>query len=144
MKNVIFILMITFVLNANATANVDECTPNLTKFDVCEEARSVAEELAPQLPIQLNSNLKITEVLALGPTLIWNVWLSYDQSFLEAKATQGGVDLDFIKQRMRAATQHNLCKSEPTRAFIALGGNIQYNYMFNDGFKFISVNVTEC
>jgi hypothetical protein len=120
----------------------DECKPNLIGFDVCQKVREVADNMAPQLPMRMSSEILIDKVIALQKMLILTAILSYDESYLKAEVQKGGITMEDLLNNLKKATAKIVCQPKSaTAALIRLGAQIQYRYYFHDMTPYAVVDI---
>lgn len=126
----------------------NECKPNLTGFDVCQKVRELADNLAPQLPMKMNSNISLDRVFAVQSMLVLTAILSYDEAYLKTEVQKSGVTMDDLLDSLKKTTIKNVCQQpkSPITALVRLGGQIQYQYYFSDMIYYTSVDInrTSC
>lgn len=124
--------------------NGDACHPNLTGFDVCKKARQISGELSTMLPFKMDPMTTMFGVESKGTTVTMSArWAMSVKQLRSAMATDG-LGESALQERMRQSTQNIVCGNELTRAFIGLGGGIQYNYYTQDSSRIATVRVSKC
>ena len=121
----------------------DECRPNLIGEDMCAHAREMQQKMSQNLPQQLNSNMTLTKILAVGPELVLYVQFSYDRLYLENLAA-GKITMEALADKLNVSTQTILCEQRTTAAFFHLGGKVRYSYSFSDNSPYMDVEVGHC
>jgi hypothetical protein len=86
-----------------AHAQEAACLSPMTRFDVCQHAREMQEGFAPSLPMQLNSNMALERVAAIGPRVVFYTTWSTSSTDLEAALRNAKTNEDAIKDRMVSA-----------------------------------------
>ncbi|MDX7275482.1 hypothetical protein SJ322_24890 [Serratia marcescens] len=125
-------------------AQADTCMPNLIKEDMCKVASNLAIEGKNSIPIKISENMQITDIKSENVRLILTASLSYDLSYLEETYQHDDKKLKQAKDYGREYAKNNACNKKPTRSFINLGGQIEYDYVFNDGSIYDVVTITSC
>ena len=111
----------------------NECQPNLIGFDVCEKIKEVADNLAPLLPMKMNSRISLDRVMALQEMLILTAILSYDEDYLKSEVQKGGITMEELLDNLKKATVKLVCQPKSAAsALIRLGAQVQYQYYFRD------------
>ena len=119
------------------------CSPKGT--DVCKIARRMANDLAPQLPMQLSSQLSMQTVVAVKGNFLMTAKLEYDNTHLQSILINSGISDDEMIKTMHRHAKSGICQpSSSTRAFIDLGGVVSYQYRFNDGSIYTQVQINTC
>jgi hypothetical protein len=131
----VFVTLLAAISSSLAAARANDavnCKPNLTGFDICEQARSIQQAMAPNLPMQLNANITLQQALAVGVRLsmvaIWNM----DDAALSSFLATSGYTKEAFSERMQALTQNSVCSQPVTAAFVRLGGEVDYVYKTTD------------
>ena len=120
----------------------DECKPNIIGVNVCKEARKIADNLAPLLPMKMSSQISLDKVMAIHNLLMLTVILGYDESHLKASAQQDNITMDDLIKKFKSTIAKNLCITKsPVLSFINLGGKVQYQYFFSDMIYFTSIEI---
>lgn len=71
--------------------------------------------------------------------------LEYDNEHLQAMLINSGVSGDEMIKTMHRHAKSGICQpGSPTKAFIDLGGVVDYQYRFNDGAMYTQVQITSC
>lgn len=140
----IAIALTTACLSAVSYAQEDACLSPTARFDVCQYAREVQEGTASSLPMQLNANMVLERVAAIGPRVAFYAAWSASSADLETALLNARTSEKAIKEGMVTQTRTMVCGQETTAAFIRLGGEIQYLYRLSDGAPFMSVLVDRC
>jgi hypothetical protein len=122
----------------------DRCVGESQKEDICLEAKTIAGEIAKQLPLIMSDNMIWESVLAIENTIQGHLRLSYDKESLEKALAESGSDIETAKSAMYYAAQAVCTEGSPTRSFIDMGGAMRYIYEFVDGEEFLTVNVDQC
>lgn len=134
---------VLFTLPIFSYAN-DICFKNLIKEDMCAYASKVASEAGKSLPIKLNDNMSIISVNSIFNKLLFVAHLNYNHEYL-SKIYKGDVNLERkLKDTMRNYSKSSICTDRQTRAFVGLGGEIEYRYVFSDGNVFDTYAITSC
>ena len=120
----------------------DNCFTQFSDTNICEFAKKVQKELAPNLPMQLSQNLIIRSVSAVGPELGANAVLKYTEQYLNEQLAVAGRSRDSVDSQMKQMTINMVCSSAGLEAFVGLGGTIVYQYNFVDGNKYLEIIVT--
>ena len=136
------ILITSLVLSTNAMAS-EVCNTN--RFDVCKKAREISDEMAKNLPMQLNKNLSIHKISAIHNMISITALLAYDKATLDAALKQSNISQKSMEEIMMNSAKDSICISTPeTNAFIGLGGAVQYIYKFIDGTTYSTINIESC
>ncbi len=122
----------------------DECIPNLINEDMCAYAVKLVNQIKRDLPVDLSNNIKLTDVKAERRKLIFIVTFPYDFNVLKDAVNNDKNIIEKSKIISRETMDKTLCTSKATRAFINLGGEIQYDSFFSDGISYDSFTVTSC
>ncbi len=122
----------------------DHCVGETQKENVCLEAKTIASEIAKQLPLRMSDTMIWESVLAIENTIQGHLFLSYDKESLEQSLEDSGSDLETAKSAMYDAARAVCAEGSPTRSFIDMGGAMRYVYGFADGEEFLTVNVDQC
>lgn len=125
-------------------AQADKCMPNLIKVDMCKVATSLASEGKNSIPIKISENMQITDIKSEDSRLILTASLSYNLPDIEEAYQQDEKKIEQAKSYGRTYAKNNACTKKPTRSFINLGGQIEYDYVFNDGSIYDVVTITSC
>lgn len=138
------LLLVATLLLSPLSALADECIPNLVDMNVCNFAKEMQQKAAPSLPMQMSQNLMLEKIMAFGPRLVMSsVWkLSKDD--LEKNLVMNSMTMGGLAEKMRGMTQTLVCGREEPRAFVRLGGEVEYSYMTQDGHPITSVVIKEC
>jgi hypothetical protein len=137
-------LIATIFLLGPSYAIADECTPNLTKQDMCIYAKKIAGELQKELPIKNSENLYITEVKTENTRVIITGEMKNTRNALEKAYNNNYANIEKAKGILRSNAKQAVCLDKYLTSFIDLGGVIQYEYAFSDGKLFDIVAVTSC
>ncbi|HDU8661597.1 TPA: hypothetical protein RG707_001371 [Serratia liquefaciens] len=137
-------LIATTLLLWTSFSQAENCMPNLIKEDVCKAAASLAKEGKHSIPIKVSENMQITDIKAENNRLIMTASLSYNSQYLEEAYQHDEKKLEHAKLYGRKHAKNNACTKKPTRSFINLGGQIEYDYVFNDGSIYDIVTITSC
>ncbi|MGQ6630770.1 hypothetical protein ACUNDV_23885 [Serratia sp. IR-2025] len=132
------------ILLCASFAHADKCMPNLVKEDMCKVATKLAMEGKNSIPTKISENMQITDIKSENVRLILTASLSYNLSSLEEAYHHNEENIEQAKNYMRKYAKNNACNKKPTRSFINLGGQIEYDYVFNDGSIYDVVTVTSC
>ena len=119
------------------------CSPKGT--DVCKMARKMAHEMAPLLPIRLNSNLVVQTVVAVKGSISITAILEYSKSHLERLLSSSGMNNNEMLKIMNKHAKDGFCQpNTPNKSFIDLGGVVEYRYRFNDGSIYTQQRIDSC
>lgn len=128
----------------SSAAQADDCIKGLTKFNVCKEARQIADELAEMLPMKLSKNISWESVMAVKGSLLAHYRLSYDLAHLKSKYAEAGMKIEDAKKAL-AKQAYNVCNQDSSaKSFVNLGGKLIYIYSFVDGERFTEVTISSC
>ncbi|HEA2991436.1 TPA: hypothetical protein RVQ02_004336 [Escherichia coli] len=134
---------VLFILPIFSFAN-DICFKNLINEDMCAHANKIASEAGKSLPIKLNDNMSIVSINAILNKLLVVAHLNHNNSYL-SKVYNGDVTLENkLKSVMRNYSKSSICSNRQMKAFIHLGGEIEYRYVFSDGNIFDTYAITNC
>ena len=136
-----------FIVLANiSTAQANECFSEFSNFNICDAARKIQTEIAPNLPMQLSQNLFLTKVTSFGPQLNLYANLGYDEKYFEDALSSQGASRIVVENYMKLIAKNKLCTDEVTEAFLGFGGTIFYDYSFIDGVTYMqfSVDINNC
>lgn len=141
MKIILFYLI--FIFPAVAFAD-NACIPNLIKEDMCVSAKKITTAMQKELPVKITENMVITTATAEQRRVILTASLSYN---LDTLIDMAGGDKEFIAKARainKKVSRKTICENREIRAFINLGGEVQYDYIFNDGSVYDIVTITSC
>ena len=122
----------------------DECFPNLIKFDICAQARTIQSKMASTLPMRLNAEITLQHIIAIGSRLSMTVVWHLSNSKLQSRMSAASMSRDDLKAKMEAQTDSMVCGDDALAAFVGLGGEIQYVYRTEDAVPVYSPLVTTC
>lgn len=132
-----------FILPIFSFAN-DICFKNLIKEDMCAHASKISSEAGKSLPIKLNDNMSIISINAILNKVLFVARLNYNHDYLSS-VYNGDVSAEKkIKSIMQNYSKSSICTNKQTNAFVGLGGEIEYRYVFNDGNVFDTYTITSC
>jgi len=114
------------------------------KYNMCEKARNLQEELAPQLPQHLSKTLILRSVSTYNNIVILNALLLYNREYLEETLKTYNRTMSSINAQMNDMTKKTVCSLPFTNTFVVLGGEIMFNYNFQDGESYLQIEVNEC
>ncbi len=120
------------------------CTPNLIEFNVCEYASNLAEEIADKLPVQHSPDLQWRGVHPEGNLIRAYLQWQVTDTTMQRMLNQGGMTIDDLQVRMIAATNALACSDDVLRAFINLGGVMEYQHRNLDITEVAIIPVNEC
>ena len=129
----IIMIMLVVALPSLTLANQQLCTANLLKFNICEQAKQLAEEENKNLPYMIAERVQIVSFTANLNVLSQGIKLLYDRTFFEKAIIQQGRSLDEMKNQMFENSKRIACDVEVSRAFIDSGGHMRFLYEFADG-----------
>lgn len=141
MKIILFYLI--FIFPAVAFAD-NACIPNLIKEDMCVSAKKITTAMQKELPVKITENMVITTATAEQRRVILTASLSYN---LDTLIDMADGDKEFIAKARainKKVSRKTICENREIRAFINLGGEVQYDYIFNDGSVYDIVTITSC
>ena len=125
-------------------ADSPDCMSKARVVNVCDLAKNIEAQLSSHLPIKMNQDMQMTSVVAIEKRiLILANWFMTKDEF-QNRLTQNQTTIDELRQKMDAATKESVCSSSVSRAFVDLGGELQYNYQTSDGYNFASPVVSMC
>jgi hypothetical protein len=108
--------LIIFILMPCASLAKDECTPNLVDYDVCKDARKLADEFAKLLPMRMSQDMMLEKVFAIQNMVSLTAVLGYEKQYLESVASQGGVTMEVLEGKMRKSTMAYICQPKSSTA----------------------------
>lgn len=111
----------------------DKCKPNLIDFNVCEEAKKIANELAKDLPTKSNNGLLLERAAANEVTVSIFAVLGYDKKYLQSEIKKNNFSEKELEKRLEQGTLNSMCRRDKRIiSFLNLGGKIKYEYLFQD------------
>lgn len=145
MKATVGITTLGLIFSGTVALGQDnECFAEGSSFDVCESAKRLQEEAAPELPMTVSSDLIMDAVVAVGPEVTFGVRWKSNWEQLQAKMVLNNKDVDALSEELQRNADNAVCSSKVMRAFVTLGGQIAYAYRSSDGFNFFTARVAEC
>ena len=138
-----FLAVLFFVLLANEAFS-DECLSRFTKYDVCAAARKMQEEIAPSLPLAINSNMVFESALAIGPRFTMLVRWNAKTAKMNELLAASNMTKDDLTKKIQAQTRAMVCGQQAIAAFVRLGGSVQYSYKTLDGEPVATVVIDKC
>lgn len=141
-KTLIYMALSIFPLCASA--DINKCTPNLTKQDMCIFAKKLADEFQKELPIKISDNISLTEVKTENTRVIITGEMKVTSYQFERNLNNNHTNIDKVKDILRSNAKESTCLSKQLTSFINLGGIIQYEYVFSDGKLLDIIAVTSC
>lgn len=120
------------------------CTNNILEFDICEDAKRIADERSQQLPYKMSDRVQVVSFTANKNILSQGVKLLYNRSFFENAIIQQGRSLDDMKMQMFENSRDITCLNETTKAFVEFGGHMRFLYEFSDGEYLFEFYVSVC
>ena len=142
MRSISTVLMVAMASHAGAQQQM--CTNNIIDYNICDEAKRIAKEDGEHLPQALSETVTLLSLTAEGNVLTTTVQLQYDRTYFELALIKEGQTYEDIKRRMFNNSKDISCMSEPTRAFIGLGGHTRFEYQFKDGDFLFDFYVSVC
>ena len=112
------------------------CISRSAGVDLCEMARAVEREVAPQLPAKVHPNATFQSVSAVGTRIVVT-------GVLHA-ARRNDPALQKLRAIMPGVTRSLLCRRDPTASFVRQGGEFRYVYRLEDGATAFTVTVKTC
>ncbi|WP_151194402.1 hypothetical protein [Cysteiniphilum sp. JM-1] len=106
-------------------------------------AQKIAENMAMNLPMKINQNVVIEKIIAINNHLILYAVLQYTKDNLLNRLDSQFTYKDLMT-KMQENTVNRICTDRKSRAFIKIGGVIEYAYYFNNGEKLSSFKVRKC
>lgn len=122
----------------------DQCTPNLINEDMCDAAKKFADNMKKALPITLSENLKITNVKSEKRRVIISASLAYNKDTLNELYDNDKYFYDKARKLSKKVTAKSVCDDSHTKAFVNLGGELEYEYYFKDGSIYDVTTITAC
>lgn len=139
-----YLTLILILISGLSFADV-RCTPNITKFNICEKAEQIVKEVRPMLPMELSEGVSMYAIDASVNKIIAKVRLAMTEEQMDYYAKKNHITQGVAKDRMSDQVKMTVCtKSNPLRSFIRLGGEMQYTYFYPSGNEYTTVNVTSC
>lgn len=138
-----FILAVLLFVPVVSLAD-NSCIPNLIKEDMCVSAKKITTAMQKELPVKITENMVITTATAEQRRVILTASLSYN---LDTLINMADGDKEFIAKARainKKVSRKTICENREIRAFINLGGEVQYDYIFNDGSVYDIVTITSC
>ncbi|MEQ4787953.1 hypothetical protein ABN070_14910 [Morganella morganii] len=138
-KYPLLLLLFTTAVFAKST-----CMSNLTQQDMCIVAKKITSAMQKELPVKITENMVITTATTEQRRVILTASLSYN---LDTLIDMADGDKEFItkaKAINKKVSRKTICENREIRAFINLGGEVQYDYIFNDGSVYDIVTITSC
>ncbi|WP_273831142.1 hypothetical protein [Serratia bockelmannii] len=142
MKNNSIIIMLMLAPFCSLAAN--NCTPNLTGQDMCTVANEIVNATNKYIPIKYDDNMNIVNAKAENTRVILTTQMNYNRIDLEKEYGNSEERIEESKTFSRRYAREKVCSNRSSKAFVNLGGVIQYEYFFNDGKLFDIVTVTSC
>ena len=105
LKAVIFSIL-TFAVAPKFAAASDKCFGKNSTLNICDFARNVQKEMAPNLPMQISKNLLVRNIIAVGPTIQVTAMLKYDESHLNSALKAQGTPRSTVDDRMFQMTKN--------------------------------------
>lgn len=140
MKNI----LIPALLILSPLALADYCTPNLIKENVCELAKKVADGGNKNTPNKISEEMTLLTYKTDGVKLTGLVRFSYNQKLLDLKTNGNQEALSKIESMVKQGAINSVCNGKATKAFINLGGEVEYDYIFNDGSSYTKFTISTC
>ena len=137
-----FILTIFFSIFSHHSFSNENCFVQFSNTNICDYAKKVQKEMAPNLPMQLSQNLVVRSITAVGPELGANAILKYTEQYLNNQLSKVGRTRESVDNQMRLMTINMVCTSPELEAFLGLGGKILYSYNFVDGKKYLNIPIS--
>jgi hypothetical protein len=120
------------------------CTRNSLQVDVCRVATTISQTIAEELPLRLNQSLVLQHIAASDNRIRMRAVLDYTEAHL-IQTMRAGVTLDAMRTSVRQTAIVIMCRPKTQlQAFIELGGQLQFVYLFSDKAHFLTVNVSHC
>jgi len=120
----------------------DVCMPRAT--DICEIADGIVAEMHKNIPMKVSQNVSMTSAFSVNKTVNLVVDLSYNEAYLVNILKKNNGSMKQVKTVMETNTRNFICSSELTGAFVGLGGEVTYIYKYNNGMKFIEIDIKNC
>ena len=127
-----------------AHANEQLCKNNAINFNICDEAKRLAEKEVKKLPYKITERVQIVSFAAEGNVLSQGVKLLYDRTFFEQAIIQQGRSLDGMKKQMFENSKQITCMNDASKAFVDLGGHMRFLYEFMNGETLFEFYVSVC
>lgn len=138
------LIAIITLASTNALAEDDPCLSKSTKTDVCAYAKEMQVKTAPSLPMVISSAVTVRSIIADGPRIVFGAVWAQTNAEVESRLASAGVARPALVQKIDEMTRNFVCHAEDIKAFIHLGGEVQYVYMTRDNFPVASPLVTTC
>ena len=134
---VLLAMMLPMALAQTAAAQSNSaCVSRSGGVDLCERARAIEREVAPQLPARVHANATFQSISAVGPRIVVTVILHAgrrsDPALLKLRAI------------MPRVTRSLLCRQELTASFVRQGGEIRYVYRLEEGSTAFTISLRAC
>tara|TARA_R110002124_G_scaffold204972_3_gene371289 strand:- start:196 stop:1098 length:903 start_codon:yes stop_codon:yes gene_type:complete len=107
----------------------EECFSELTRFNLCDEAKSIANFASESLPIRIDSELRILSLIAEGPILSLNAQWDLSPDELEARLLANNMTMQQLRVILEQTAKTNICNAAPLLAYQRLGGRFIYTYI---------------
>lgn len=137
------IALVVFATQVRA-ADGPECFSKYTKMNICQYAREAQQKMAENLPMKINQNLTMSTVIAVGPRMVMTANFQMTEAQAQEFARSRGFSMEKWSERIDDATRNTVCASEQLKAFVGLGGQIQYVYRTLDGQQIFAPKVSSC
>jgi len=138
----LFLAMLSFSTTAET-----KCSPNLTGFDICQQAQKIVNEVRPLLPMRLDDSMAL-EMLSINSDdnrLTAKIRMSMTEEQMLDAAFKNHLKPGVVKTRMSDLVMQQVCnRKNPLRSFIRLGGEVSYIYSHPSGQVYNTVNITSC
>lgn len=134
--------MVLFSPIAMSTNN--PCMLNITGQDMCIAAKTFADNGNKSVPLSISERVKINKFRAENRRVIITANFDYDKKTLENLYDNNPGFYEKARKLSRKVTTESICSDKSIKAFTNLGGEIEYEYFFNDGEIYDIMTVTTC
>jgi hypothetical protein len=145
--NFIFaILLLTNIFFiSNAFADDAECRKKIGKENICSIAKTLANEMAKELPMQINKDYQIEKAFSYKNTVsLWGKFTFTEKTLNNYLSRIKTSQNDFKTSWGKAASQGLCQKNSATYIFITSGGIVQYTYVFKDNKPYMTIDIDTC
>lgn len=111
---------------------------------MCAVAKDIANITKEYIPIKFDSRMNVTDARAENTRVILTTQMDYNRFELEREYGNNDEKIEESKNFSRRYARSKVCSNRSSKAFVNLGGVVQYEYFFSDGKLFDIVTVTSC
>ncbi|EBR8155656.1 hypothetical protein DOA20_10670 [Salmonella enterica subsp. enterica serovar Newport] len=142
MKKTLAAFLLTLPLTTLAATN---CFNNHINEDMCKRAANMAMDIRPHLPLTISDRIEMYSIESQENKLIAHVKIDMSEEEILTTAKKNHIQPGVVKVRMAEQAKTGVCeKKNPIRAFIRLGGEMQYIYTHPSGNIYNTVTITSC